>query len=133
MTNDRGGSATAALQHAATLDATTAWTAAHMPLAAGANVLTATVRDTAGNEVSDTLTVTVNAFTYTLAEGSTGRFFDTDILIANPNNHAAPVTITYLKGDGTTVPQTLTLAPTSRTTISVDEIPAWRTPRCRRP
>jgi hypothetical protein len=34
--------------------------------------------------VSDTLTVTVNAFTYTLAEGSTGSFFDTDILIANP-------------------------------------------------
>jgi hypothetical protein len=64
----------------------------------------------------------VSAFTYTLAEGATGAFFDTDILLANPNGVAAPVAITYLKGDGTTVSQTLTLAPTSRTTINVDRI-----------
>lgn len=123
--NDRGGSSVAGIVPAPSTGfagASKVWAAPHVPLAAGANVLTATVRDTSGNEVSDTLTVNVNAFTYTLAEGSTGSFFDTDILIANPNAEAAPVTITYLKGDGTTVPQALTLAPTSRTTIRVDAI-----------
>lgn len=54
---------------------------------------------------------------------STGSFFDTGILLANPNLVEAPVSITYLRGDGTTVPQTLTVAPTSRTTIRVDQIP----------
>jgi Ca2+-binding RTX toxin-like protein len=115
VTNDRGGRVTAA--------GTTAWVARDVPLAGGTNVLTAIARDSAGNEVSDTLTVTVSAFTYSMAEGATGSFFDTDILIANPNTVAAPVTITYLRGDGTAVPQSLTLAPTSRTTIRVDEIP----------
>jgi Ca2+-binding RTX toxin-like protein len=114
VTNDRGGTVTAA--------GTTAWVARDVPLAAGTNVLTAIVRDTAGNEVSDTLTVTVSAFTYSMAEGATGSFFDTDILIANPNTVEAPVTVTYLRGDGVAVPQSLTLAPTSRTTIRVDEI-----------
>ncbi len=60
---------------------------------------------------------------YTLAEGATGDFFDLDVLLANPNTAPAPVTITFLKGDGTTVTQTRTLAPTSRTTIHVDDIP----------
>jgi Ca2+-binding RTX toxin-like protein len=101
---------------------TTAWTAPNVPLASGDNVLTVTVKDSFGNEVADVLTVTVSAFTYTLAEGATGAFFDTDILLANPNGVAAPVAVTYLKGDGTTVSQTLTLAPTSRTTINVDRI-----------
>jgi Ca2+-binding RTX toxin-like protein len=112
--SDRGGSGTAT--------GTTAWTAAHVPLAAGANVLTATVRDAAGNEASDIITVNIDAFTYTMAEGATGSFFDTDILLANPNSVAAPVSITYLRGDGVTVNQALTLAPTSRTTIPVDQI-----------
>jgi hypothetical protein len=125
VTSDRGGSGvtvTSDLRGFGFAAGATDWTASHVPLASGANVLTATVRDTSGNQVSDTLTVTVNAFVYTLAEGSTGSFFDTAILIANPNSQAAPVTITYLKGDGATVPQALTLAPTSRTTIRVDEI-----------
>ena len=33
--------------------------------------------------------------TYQFAEGSTGTFFDTDLLLANPTT-AVPVTITYL-------------------------------------
>ena len=34
----------------------------------------------------------------------------------------APVQITYLRADGATVPQSLTLPPTSRTTILVDSL-----------
>jgi len=60
--------------------------------------------------------------TYYLAEGATGAFFDTDLLLANPNDTAAPVTITFLKEDGSSVVQTRTLAPLSRTTIRVDDI-----------
>ena len=111
FTNDRGGNGTAT--------GTTNWTA-NVPLAAGANAITVTVTDTNGNTASDILTVTVDDLIYTLAEGATGSFFDTDILIANPTATQAPVTINYLKGDGTTVTQTLTVAPTSRTTILVD-------------
>jgi heme/copper-type cytochrome/quinol oxidase subunit 2 len=122
VVNDRGGSATSTVSPA-TGALGFVWTAAHVPLVAGANVLTATARDAAGNEIRDTVTVNVTAFTYTMAEGATGSFFDTDILLANPNLVEAPVSITYLRGDGTTVPQTLTLAPTSRTTIRVDQIP----------
>ena len=48
--NDRGGSGTAT--------GTTAWTAAGIPLLLGANVLTLTARDAAGNTATDILTVT---------------------------------------------------------------------------
>jgi uncharacterized delta-60 repeat protein len=61
--------------------------------------------------------------TYLLAEGSTGAFFDLDVLIANPNAAAAPVTVTFLKDDGTTVTQNLILAATTQRTLHVDAIP----------
>ncbi len=112
--NNRGGSGAAT--------GTTSWTVSDVPLAAGVNILTVTVTDSSGNQATDMLTVTVDAFSYTMAEGATGGFFDTDILIANPNSVAAPVTITYLKGDGTTITQNLDLPAMSRTTIAVDDI-----------
>ena len=59
---------------------------------------------------------------YTLAEGATGAFFDLDILLANPNDTPVLVNITFLEGDGTTLVQSRTLPPLSRTTILVDEI-----------
>jgi YVTN family beta-propeller protein/autotransporter-associated beta strand protein len=67
------------------------------------------------------LTVT-DAPVYFLAEGATGSFFSTDILIANPNLAAAPVTMTFYKDDATTVVKTLTLLATSRTTVHVADI-----------
>ena len=112
--NDRGGSGAAA--------GTTNWTAPDIPLQSGVNVITVTAQDASGNSASDTLTVTVDAFTYLLAEGATGTFFDLDVLIANPNNAPAPVAITFLKEDGTTVTQNLTVAPTSRATIAGRQI-----------
>jgi hypothetical protein len=59
---------------------------------------------------------------YTLSEGATGPFFDLDILLANPNDVPAPISMTFLKGDGTTVVRPRTLPPLSRTTVLVDEI-----------
>ncbi len=61
--------------------------------------------------------------TYYLAEGSTGAFFDTDLLLANPNAVAAPLTISFFKENGSTIVLSRTLAPMSRTTIQVDDIP----------
>jgi Ca2+-binding RTX toxin-like protein len=113
--NDRGGSGTAS--------GTTSWTAAGIPLAGGVNVIAVTATDISGNATTDTLTVTVSQLSYFLAEGSTGSFFDLDVLIANPNAQAAPITVTFLKENGTTQTQTLSVAATSQLTLHVDQIP----------
>jgi hypothetical protein len=57
---------------------------------------------------------------YQFAEGSTGTFFDTDLLLANPTAANVAVTVTYLTESGRVVTQGLTLAPQSRTTVSAD-------------
>jgi hypothetical protein len=72
-----------------------------------------------GNDV----TLVPATLTYYLSEGATGDFFDFDIALANPNLVPAPVVIDYLREDGTTVAQSLTLAAQSRTTIRVDDVP----------
>ena len=112
--NNRGGSGSAS--------GTTSWTASGIPLAGGANIIAVTATDLTGNSTTDTLTVTVTQLTYHLAEGSTGAFFDLDLLIANPNAQAAPVVVTFLKEDGTTVTQNLDIAATSQLTLHVDQI-----------
>ena len=61
--------------------------------------------------------------TYVLAEGATGSFFSTDLLIANPHATAVPVTIDFLRGDGTVVAHTLTVPAQQRTTVAVGAIP----------
>ena len=61
--------------------------------------------------------------TYYFAEGATGSFFDFDIALANPHAVAAHITLTFLLPDGEApIVVSRTLAPTSRTTIRVDEI-----------
>ena len=60
---------------------------------------------------------------YQLAEGSTGSFFDTDILLANPTAVPVPVTVTYQTELAEVKAQSLTLAPQSRATISADAHP----------
>src|SRR5262249_48782608 len=65
----------------------------------GSTDITVSANDgTSTTTVTFTLTVT-NTPVYFLAEGATGSFFDTDILIANPNSTPAPVTITFYKDD----------------------------------
>ncbi len=112
--SDRGGSGAAT--------GTTSWTAANIPLQAGVNVISVTVEDSSGNRVTTPVTVTVSSFSYFLAEGATGDFFDLDIAVANPTGVPAPILVTYLRDDGTTQAQNLTVAPTSRITIRVDDV-----------
>jgi Ca2+-binding RTX toxin-like protein len=113
--NNRGGSGTAA--------GTNFWTIRDVPLQPGANVITISSLDASGNRHSDTITVTVSTLTYSLAEGATGSFFDLDVLIANPTSTPAPATVTFLRQDGAPIVQNMTIAPTSRTTLHVDQIP----------
>ncbi len=103
---------------------TTDWTAANVPLHPGLNGLTVTATDASGASNVAVLNITVPDLQYALAEGATGGFFDTDILLANPDFlAAAPITVTWLKEDGTTVTQAMTLPAGSRTTIPVASIP----------
>jgi autotransporter-associated beta strand protein/YVTN family beta-propeller protein len=94
-----------------------------VPGASGVATITVFVTDALGQSASRSFTLTVNALpVYYLAEGATGHFFSTDLLIANPNSATAPVTVTYFKDDGTTVVQMRDLAATSRTTIRVNDV-----------
>ncbi len=61
--------------------------------------------------------VTGSALAWNLAEGFTGAGFDTRILIQNPNNSSAYITITYMKQGGGTVTKTVTINPHARFTI----------------
>ncbi len=124
--NDRGGSGTAT--------GTTSWVARRIPLKSGINTVTVTATGTASpsrgsvvdppvaSTTSVILAVTVESFVYNLAEGATGTFFDLELALANLNPEAAPVTLTFLKSDGTTVNHSLTLLPTSRKTVDVEAI-----------
>ncbi len=56
------------------------------------------------------------------AEGTTRPGFDSYICIQNPGEASADVTITYMKGDGGTETQNLTVAPASRSTVTVKDL-----------
>jgi hypothetical protein len=112
--NDRGGAGIAT--------GTTDWSVPSIPLLPGQNVITVTAIDTNGNASQDTLTVSLNVKSYTFAEGATGEFFDTDLLLGNHYDSDLPVVITYLLDSGMPVVQNLVLPAHSRTTVRVDEV-----------
>jgi hypothetical protein len=60
--------------------------------------------------------------TYTLAEGATGTFFDTDVIIANPNAVPASAQMSFLRDDGAVVDHQVELPAYARRTVSVDAI-----------
>jgi YVTN family beta-propeller protein len=97
-------------------------TATPVPGVSGTTTITVTVSD-GWQTAQQTFTLTViDQPVYYLAEGATGGFFSTDLLLANPQAVAAPVVITFYKDDGSTVVQNLTLPATSRTTLQVNQI-----------
>ena len=57
-----------------------------------------------------------------IAEGSTGTFFSTFLLLANPNASATTATLRYLVPGGQVVTRTQPLAAQSRTTIPVNNV-----------
>lgn len=64
--------------------------------------------------------VTAPATSWFHAEGATGEYFDTYILVANPNATDATVTFTYLLPSGSTVTKVHRMQPNSRLTVNVE-------------
>ena len=64
---------------------------------------------------------TAPATHWLLAEGATGSYFTTFVLIANPNDAPADLTFTYLPLIGSPVSTTKTLAPRQRMTVNIAE------------
>jgi hypothetical protein len=54
------------------------------------------------------------------AEGATGPFFETYILVGNPNGTPANVTMTFLLASGTTITRQYVVKPKSRLTVNVE-------------
>lgn len=89
-------------------------------ITAGGRTFAITYRGGDGNDVVLTHSV---AMTYYLAEGATGAFFDNDVLIANPTDREAPVTLTFMKEGGETVVTNRVVPRMARLTVAVDQIP----------
>lgn len=93
----------------------------------GAWISTASVSSTEGdlNPANNSLPLKSPADPrpYYLAEGSTGGFFDEDLLLANANGYDVPVTLSFLQETAPPIITTRTLAPFTRTTIRVDDLP----------
>lgn len=71
----------------------------------------------AGHESAGTQTPSTQWY---LAEGATGPYFDTFVLVLNPSDTAANVQVQYLLGSGAPVVKTYTIGPRRRSTIWVD-------------
>jgi hypothetical protein len=121
--NDRGGSGNLTVTQ--TGSGFRQFIVPQIALQPGVNVITVSATNPRGSR-SRSVTVTYTApapRVYHFAEGSTGSFFSTDLLFANPNDVAAPVSIRYLHEDGQVVDQTMTLDARSRATVIVDDVP----------
>jgi glucose/arabinose dehydrogenase len=64
--------------------------------------------------------VSAPATEWFLAEGATGNFFETFVLVANPNAGPADLTFTYITETGAIVTRTRTLAANARLTINIE-------------
>ncbi len=60
---------------------------------------------------------------YVLTEGAVGPFFDTYVLVANPNNFEVPMSVSFMRDDGVKIDRGYVLLPHSRLTIHEDEVP----------
>lgn len=65
--------------------------------------------------------VTTPGTNWFLAEGATGAYFDMFVLLANPTQDDAVVTVDYLRVDGSPLQKTYTVPASSRFNIWVDE------------
>jgi hypothetical protein len=63
------------------------------------------------------------ATSWFLAEGATGAFFDTYLLVANPSAQVATVTMDFLRDDGTVVQRVYSVQPSSRFSVFADAVP----------
>jgi YVTN family beta-propeller protein len=97
-------------------------TIAPAAFASGTTTITVMASDgTLSSQRSFLLTVTP-APRYLLSEGATGAFFDTDVIIANPQSATAPVRIIFTTEAGVVITQDRSLLPMSQTRIKLDDV-----------
>jgi hypothetical protein len=75
-----------------------------------------------GGTGNDLILSPIALMTYHLAEGATGTFFDTDLLIANPNGNDVVADVTFLPENGTPIVQQHAVPAMSRLTLRVDDV-----------
>ena len=126
--SDRGFSGTASHTEQDGTSQFRRWQASEIPLLAGANTLDFTAFSLERVPTVVVLIVLVSEYDYVLAEGATGDFFDTDIIVANPGLSDAPVDLTFLRGDGRTVQLHDTIASGARRRYEVDSVPGLDVP-----
>ncbi len=63
------------------------------------------------------------SLTWFFAEGYTGDSFDTWILLQNPNDATASVTLSFMRPDGAVITRQVDILPRRRHSVHVDEIP----------
>ena len=97
---------------------------ADVPLKLGTNQITYRQGNNKGQSLTTSTTVTVSEFTYSLAEGATGPFFDMDLALVNPTPAPSPVSIDFLPQSGSTVTVTDTVAANAPLALAVDGIVA---------
>jgi hypothetical protein len=60
---------------------------------------------------------------WSFAEGATGAFFDTFLLLGNPGDHQATATVRFLLADGSEIVKPVIVPALTRVTLWVDDLP----------
>ncbi len=77
-------------------------------------------------EGHDSIGTTSPASDFYLAEGTSAYGFTTYVLIQNPNDSPAKITVTYMTGSGPKPQAPITMPPNSRKTIRVNDVPGMK-------
>jgi hypothetical protein len=75
------------------------------------------------NGGTDSAGVNAPATNWFLAEGAIGAFFDTFILLSNPNAFDVHATLTLLLDTGATIPYDLVIGSNRRVTVNIEDVP----------
>jgi hypothetical protein len=76
-----------------------------------------------GTDVGDSIGSPTTAYVWNLAEGFTAFGYETWVLVSNPGNQSANITMNFLKQDSSTVTQSYVLPPKRRLTVYVNTVP----------
>jgi hypothetical protein len=107
--------------YSGTASGTETWYVSDIPLRIGLNVITVTATDNVGNTATDAISIIVEKYSYYLAEGATGGFFDMDLAITNPTDQPADVTIDFLVENQSNRSRRLPVAANTRVTVKADD------------
>ena len=98
------------------------WRATGVPVESGRTRITVEATDSTGATAVDEIDVTIGSLYYYLAEGATG-IFDLDVVVANPSAEPAPIRVTFMREDGSTITQVHEVGGQAQLTVRVNEVP----------